>query len=128
MGELAPLPDKLRVFVSSTISECVKERQIAKNAVQSLNHELFLFEEAGARPYPPRELYSAKLDSAHIFVAIYRHSYGWIAPGEEISGLEDEYRQAMKRGMPCLVYVHSESGPREEKLNDIIAEIQREAV
>jgi hypothetical protein len=29
-----------------------------------------------------------------VFVGIYWQRYGWIAPGMEISGLEDEYRLA----------------------------------
>ncbi len=121
------LPEKIRVFVSSTIGECAEERQEACKAIQSLNHEPFLFEAAGARPYAPRDLYLPKLDQADIFVAIYKNSYGWVADGESISGLEDEYRHAMGRGMPCLVYLHTEDGHRDPRLSAIIAEIQAQS-
>jgi len=121
------LPEKIRVFVSSTIGECAEERKLADKALQSLNHEPFLFEAAGARPYPPRDLYLAKLDQADIFVAIYKNSYGWIADGESISGLEDEYRHAMARGMPCLVYIHAEDGSRDPRLSAIVTEIQTQS-
>src|SRR2546426_598420 len=63
MGASASVPDKLFVFVSSTIGECAEERRVAREAIESLNHEPFLFEDAGARPYPPRELYLPKLES-----------------------------------------------------------------
>lgn len=92
----ASVPDKLFVFVSSTTGECEEERRVARKAIESLNHEPFLFEDAGARPCPPRELYLPKLGSSHIFIAIYNHSYGWIAPGQSVSSLEDEYRHALK--------------------------------
>jgi tetratricopeptide (TPR) repeat protein len=121
------LRERIRVFVSSTIGECAEERQSAREALHSLNHEPFLFEAAGARPYPPRDLYLAKLDQADIFVAIYKNSYGWIADGESISGLEDEYRHAMARGMPCLVYIHTDDSSRDPRLSEIVAEIQAQS-
>jgi hypothetical protein len=52
---------------------------------------LVLFE-LGARPYPPRDLYRAYLEQSDVFIGIYAASYGWVAPGMEVSGLEDEYR------------------------------------
>ena len=38
-----------------------------------------------------------------MFVGIYWERYGWIAPGEEISGLEDEHR--LEPSMPKLIYL-----------------------
>jgi hypothetical protein len=47
--------------------------------------------ELGARVHPPRELYRAYLAQSEVFVGIYWQQYGWVAPGENVSGLEDEY-------------------------------------
>ena len=58
--------------------------------------------EVGARPYPPRDLYRAYLEQSDVFIGIYAGSYGWVAPGMEVSGLEDEYR--LSAGMPRLIY------------------------
>lgn len=116
--------EKLSVFVSSTIQECTSERAVAKRAVESLNHSTFVFEAVGARPWPPVEVYLPGLYAADLFVAIYKHSYGWIGPGQSISGLEDEFRHAMKRGMPVLVYVYSDGGGRDERLAQLVKEIQ----
>lgn len=74
-------PEKLQVFVSSTIRECAAERATAKRAIESLNHQPILFEHVGSRSTPPRQMYLRKLDQSHIFVGIYRNSYGWVAPG-----------------------------------------------
>ena len=60
--------------------------------------------ELGARPHPPRDLYRAYLEQSDVFVGLYAERYGWVAPGEEISGLEDEYRLAPPQ-MPKLVYI-----------------------
>ena len=58
--------------------------------------------ELGARPHPPRSLYRSYLDQSDVFVGIYWESYGWVAPGEEMSGLEDEYNLAPD--IPMLIY------------------------
>ena len=101
--------DRLRVFVSSTIKECAAERAVVRDAIRAINHEPILFEDIGARPHPPRELYEARLEISQIFVGIYRESYGWIAPDMDVSEIEDEFRLAAARGMDRLVYVYQTS-------------------
>jgi len=54
-----------------------------------------------------------------VFVGIYWQSYGWIAPGEEISGLEDEYR--LSAGMPRLLYVKEPGPDREPALGALLS-------
>ena len=78
-------PDqRLRVFVSSTLEELGPERRAAREAIAALRLTPVFFE-AGARPYPPRELYRAYLSQSDIFIGIYWQRYGWIAPATEIS-------------------------------------------
>lgn len=114
-------PDqRVRVFISSTINELADERKAAREAISNLRL-IPVFFEAGARPHPPRDLYSAYLDQSHIFVGIYWNSYGWVAPGAEISGLEDEYRLCGKK--PKLIYVKN-SSDRQPRLNDLLQDIQ----
>src|SRR5690349_17683635 len=97
-------PDqRLRVFVSSTLRELETERRAVRSAIESLRLAPVMFE-LGARPHPPRDLYRSYLDQSDVFVGIYGDSYGWVAPGEDISGLEDEYRLA-PAAMPKLIYL-----------------------
>ena len=85
-------PDqRLRVFVSSTLTELAEERAAVAGAISALGLTPVLFE-LGARPHPPRELYRAYLAQSDIFVGLYWQRYGWIGPGMDISGLEDEFR------------------------------------
>src|SRR5262245_8622256 len=79
--------------------------------------------ETGARAHPPRDLYRAYLAQSDVFVGIYWQRYGWIAPGESISGLEDEY--ALAGSLPKLVYI-KRSETREERLAGLLDRIQRE--
>ena len=97
-------PDqRLRVFVSSTLRELADERRAARGAIERLRLAPVMFE-LGARPHPPRALYRSYLAQSDVFVGIYGESYGWVAPDEEVSGLEDEYNLA-PASMPKLIYI-----------------------
>jgi predicted ATPase len=114
-------PDhRLRVFISSTMRELGPERAAAKRAVDRLRLTPVLFE-LGARPHPPRELYLAYLKQSDVFVGLYWQSYGWVAPGEDVSGIEDEFRASA--GLPRLVYVKEPAPAREEPLVELLREV-----
>ncbi|MBP6793934.1 MAG: DUF4062 domain-containing protein [Saprospiraceae bacterium] len=116
-------PDqRVRVFISSTINELAEERKAAREAIENLRL-IPVFFEAGARPHPPRDLYSAYLDQSHIFLGIYWNSYGWVAPGSSISGLEDEYRLCGNK-RPKLIYV-KRSNDRQPELNNLLKDIEK---
>jgi hypothetical protein len=116
---------RLRVFVSSTLRELAAERQAVRDAVTSLGLMPVMFE-LGTRPHPPRDVYRAYLgqSQAFAFVGIYRQSYGWVAPGEQISGLEDEHW--LSAGLPRLIYVKSPAPERALGLTELPARIQDE--
>jgi predicted ATPase len=115
-------PDqRIRVFVSSTLRELAPERVAARAAIERMRLAPVMFE-LGARPHPPRSLYRAYLDQSDVFVGIYAASYGWVAPDEEVSGLEDEYDLA-PAGMPKLVYIKS-GQQREPRLDQLIQRIR----
>lgn len=117
-------PDhRLRVFVSSTLGELAEERGAVRKAVEDLRLVPVMFE-LGARPHPPRELYRAYLAQSHVFLGIYWQRYGWIAPGEDISGLEDEYRLAGDR--PRLLYLKGPAPDREPRLAALLADMQED--
>jgi hypothetical protein len=98
-------PDqRVRVFVSSALQELAAERRAVRDAITDLRLVPVMFE-LGARPHPPRNVYRAYLAQSQVFVGIYWQSYGWAAPGERMSGLEDEY--VLSAGMPRLIYVKS---------------------
>jgi predicted ATPase len=80
--------------------------------------------ELGARPHPARSVYRAYLAQSQVFVGIYWQSYGWVAPGEEISGLEDEYQ--LSAGLPRLIYVKAPAPDREPRLAEMLARIRDE--
>jgi predicted ATPase len=115
-------PDqRIRVFVSSTLRELADERAAVRGAIERMQLAPVMFE-LGARPHPPRELYRSYLAQSDVFLGIYADSYGWVAPDEDVSGLEDEYNLA-PAGMPKLIYIKKSEG-REPRLNDLIDRIK----
>src|SRR4051812_31600425 len=116
-------PDqRLRVFVSSTLRELAAERKVARAAIERLAAAPVMFE-LGARPHPPRALYRAYLEQSDIFVGLYWEKYGWGAPEEKVSGLEDEYNLAPP-SMPRLVYIKETAGEREPRLAELLDRIR----
>jgi predicted ATPase len=113
----------VRVFVSSTLDELAPERVAVRRAIEQLHLTPVMFE-LGARSHPPRELYRAYLAQSHIFVAIYWQRYGWVAPGESVSGLEDEY--VLSAGIPRLLYLKSPAPDRDGRLSELIERMQSE--
>ena len=114
-------PDqRLRIFISSTLKELEDERRVARTAVERLHLTPVMFE-LGARPHPPRDLYRSYLEQSHVFLGIYWESYGWVAPDEKVSGLEDEY--LLSGSMPKLIYI-KDSEARDPKLDDLLERIR----
>jgi len=115
-------PDqRVRVFISSTLEELAAERAAARRAIRRL-HLVPVWYESGARPHPPRSMYRAYLDQSQVFVGIYWQRYGWVAPGMDISGLEDEYRLAA--GKPMLLYLKRPAPDLEPGLKAMIDSIR----
>ncbi len=123
-GLIAPHDRRVRVFVSSTLIELAAERQAAREAITELRLTPVMFE-LGARPHPPRELYRSYLAQSDVFVGVYGERYGWVAPGSEVSGLEDEY--LLSGDLPRLLYVKTPAPDREPRLTELIERIWAES-
>src|SRR6478752_1418830 len=122
VDEVIQTPDRrLRVFVSSTLGELADERQAVARAVSALRLTPVMFE-AGARPHPPQDLYRAYLAQSDVFVGLYWQQYGWVGPGMDISGLEDEFQ--LSQALPRLLYVKAPAPDREPRLTEMLARIE----
>jgi hypothetical protein len=93
---------------------------VARTAITQLHPTPIMFE-LGARPHAPRELYRAYLAQSEVFVGIYWQQYGWVAPGEEVSGLEDEY--LLSGDKPKLIYMKA-AAERQPRLTEMLARVE----
>jgi predicted ATPase len=114
----------LRVFVSSTLGELAEERRAVSRAVSALRLTPVMFE-AGARPYPPGEVYRSYLAQADVFIGLYWQRYGQLVPGGQVSGLEEEFD--LSAGLPRLLYVKGPAPDREARLADLLDRIKEES-
>jgi len=118
-------PDRrLRVFVSSTLGELAEERRAVSRAISALRLTPVMFE-LGARPYPPRAVYQQYLAQSDVFIGLYWQRYGQLVPGQQVSGLEEEFE--LSAGLPRLLYVKAPAPDREPRVADLLARIQEEA-
>ena len=116
-------PDRrVRVFVSSTLTELAADRRSAKDAITRLHLTPVMFE-IGARTHPARDLYRAYLEQSDVFVGIYGQSYGWVAPTSSVSGLEDEY--ALSGDRPKLIYI-KRLPERDPRLTALLERVERD--
>ncbi len=67
-------------------------------------------------------MYRAYVEQSHVFVGIYWQRYGWVAPGMDVSGLEDEYHLAA--GKPMLLYLKRPAPDLEPRLQALIDTIR----
>ncbi len=95
----------LRIFISSTWEDLRPEREAVEKALHRLHDTAFAgMEYFGSRPERPQEVSLAEVDRSHVYIGIFAHRYG--------SGItEAEYRRALERGIPCLIYFKDESVP-----------------
>ena len=97
---IAPHDRRVRVFVSSTLTELAAEREAVRAAITRLRLTPVMFE-LGARPHPPRELYRAYLAQSDVFVGIYGEQLRLGGAGER--GLGPRGRvPALRATMPKL--------------------------
>ena len=93
-------------------------------AVSALRLTPVMFE-AGARPYPPAEVYRAYLAQADVFIGVYWQRYGQLVPGARVSGLEEEFDLSGR--LPRLLYVKGPAPDRDPRLADLLDRIKGEA-
>ena len=118
-------PDRrLRVFISSTLGELAEERRAVARAVSALRLTPVMFE-AGARPYPPAEVYRAYLAQADVFIGLYWQRYGQLVPGAQVSGLEEEFD--LSAGLPRLLYVKGPAPDQQPRVAELLARIKEES-
>ncbi|HEV8279306.1 MAG TPA: DUF4062 domain-containing protein, partial [Streptosporangiaceae bacterium] len=119
-------PDRrLRVFVSSTLGELAEERQAVSRAISAQRLTPVMFD-AGARPHPPAEVYRAYLAQSDVFIGLYWQRYGQVAPGMQVSGLEEEFE--LSGELPRLLYVKAPAPDREPRLADLLTRIKDESL
>jgi hypothetical protein len=99
------------VFVCSTYSDLVDERNAVLEAIRRLQLRHDSMEFFGARANAPIETCLEEVRRSDVLVIIVVLRYGSLVPGEAISFSEAEYVEGYHLGKPCLVYLRDENVP-----------------
>lgn len=104
-------PEIFRVFLCSTYSDLIDEREAVLDVIgrlQLVHHSMEFF---GARPNCPLDTCLAEVRASDIVLVIVGHRYGTFVPGNNKSYVDLEYEEAWQAEKPCLVYFRSEDIP-----------------
>jgi hypothetical protein len=93
------------VMISSTILDLPEHREEVRSACEEMGMFPSMME---YRPASDKDaiLFSLSLvDDADIYVGVYAHRYGYVPTGHKISITEMEYKRAIERKIPRLIFV-----------------------
>lgn len=99
----------MKVFLSSTYTDLERHRSVLIDTLLKMgNIELIAMEYFGSEPNPPVELCKLKVSEAELYVGVFSWRYGSLDPVTKMSMTELEYRTALAKRMPVLLYLTSE--------------------
>lgn len=107
---------RIDVMVSSTTKDLAEHRKNASNSIQRLRWTPLAMEFDEAKPGEDAISYSLKLvDEAEVYLGIFGIRYGF-QPDDtrnpvKISITEMEYRRAVERDIPILIFINTETHP-----------------
>src|SRR5438874_1055291 len=113
----APRPGQLTVMISSTSLDLPEHRKATIDAVQRAGCFPLAMEHGTATSDPDAIRFSLGLvDQADIYVGLFAQRYGFVPdnPTDNPRGwsvTEHEYRRAVARGIPRLIYLASDDHP-----------------
>ena len=103
---------KYQIFVSSTYSDLIEERQEVQDTILSMYHFPIGMEMFSAADEDQWEIIKETIDSSDYYILIIGHRYGSIIENEDssiISYTEKEYRYAKEKGIPILAFIIDKS-------------------
>jgi hypothetical protein len=112
--------EKLKVFLSSAMTELHNERVAVHNALTERGIEVIWFEGFGARPETAQIAYLEGVQEADVYIGIFWNQYS--------PATEEEYRKAEQLGRSCFIYCKDFAISREPKLQALVDELGRKHI
>jgi hypothetical protein len=106
------------IYVSSTYADLKDMREVVYHALRKMKHDVIAMEDYIATDKRPLDKCLADVAQCDIYIGIYAWRYGYIPPEQEKSITELEYREAVRKGKPCLLFLLDEEAPWPTKLTD----------
>ena len=106
------------IYISSTYADLKDMREVVYHALRKMRHDVIAMEDYIATDKRPLDKCLADVAQCDIYIGIYAWRYGYIPPDQEKSITELEYREAVRTGKPCLLFLLDEEAPWPIKLTD----------
>ncbi|HEY0173452.1 MAG TPA: DUF4062 domain-containing protein [Pyrinomonadaceae bacterium] len=103
-----------KIYVSSTRLDLKEFRETVSRAIRRSGHEDVAMENYVAEHRPPVGKCLEDVAGCDLYVGLFAWRYGWVPEEDNPSRLsvtEMEYRQALKSGRHCLVFLLSDEAP-----------------
>src|SRR5262245_1442922 len=94
-----------RIYISSTFSDLAEARQTVYRALRKLRHDVIAMEDYIATDLRPVDKCLSDVASCDVYVGLFAWRYGYIPPQQEQSITELEFREAVRQGIPCLLFL-----------------------
>jgi len=107
-----------RVFVSSTFKDLEECREKARTVLRRMGHEDVAMEYFVAEDKRPVDKCLGDVASCDLYIGIFAWRYGYTPEGYDKSITELEYREAVKEGKDCLIFLLNEDAPWPPKYVD----------
>src|ERR1043165_2255908 len=114
---------RLQVFVSSTYSDLLLERQAAVEAILRAGHIPAGMELFTAGDESQMDVIKQWIDASDVFLLILGQRYGSIEPRSGKSYTHLEYEYAVSRGKPLFACVRREESARRQNLRTPIGDV-----
>lgn len=100
-----------KVYVSATFRDLQECRAAVQLALRRLRVEDMAMESYVAEDRRPLERCLDDVRECDVYVGVFAWRYGFVPPGYGRSITELEYREALKHGKPCLIFLLDEEAP-----------------
>jgi hypothetical protein len=110
-----------RIFVSSTYRDLREHREAVYRALRKRGHDVVAIQDYVATDQRSLERCLADVAASDIYLGIVAWQYGYVPEQDNPDGLsitELEYREARRRGIPCLVFLLDEDVPWQPSMID----------
>jgi ppGpp synthetase/RelA/SpoT-type nucleotidyltranferase len=125
----------LKIFISSTFLDLVKEREAVVLAIEEAECLPIRMETFGPSSEPSQNFIKGKVANADVLLLVVGNRYGAISESDAISYTEIEYQQALALDLPILAFIADRSrlitanqvdhGLAHEKLNEFIKQLEK---
>ncbi|MAQ95395.1 MAG: hypothetical protein CMM84_17955 [Rhodothermaceae bacterium] len=99
------------VMVSSTMRDLPKHREEVRDACLRIGMFPKMMEHLPAMDADAIAASLAMVDEADVYVGVFAHRYGYVPDGHDLSITEMEYRRAVERGIPRLIFLMHKDAP-----------------